>query len=102
MIYKVKAKYNKETAKEFFQKLSDGTIHDQHPDGAEIVSSMKRAKITAPGIIEWYEMCFCPTPLQHEKATVYNFYVSDLTTARVDDYDKVEGESFWLYLNSLI
>ncbi len=50
---------------EFYQKLTDGTIQNQKPDGQEIVNSMKRAKITAPKIIQWAEMCFCPTPLKH-------------------------------------
>ena len=100
MIYKVSAKYKKEKANEFFAKLTDGSISSQEPDGKEIVSSMKRAKIIEPGIIEWYEMCFCPSPLQHERATVYDHYLSDINTEIVEDYGEVEGESFWSYLDS--
>ena len=74
MIYKVRAKYKKEHANEFFKKLTDGSISNQKPDGNEIVSSMKRAKIIEPGIIAWYEMCFCSSPLKHERSTVYDFY----------------------------
>ena len=58
MIYKVRAKYKKERASKFFERLTDGTISSQKPDGKEIVSSMKRAKIIEPGIVEWFEMCF--------------------------------------------
>jgi len=101
MIYKVRAKYKKEGASEFFKKLTDGSISSQTPDGKEIVSSMKRAKIIEPGIVEWFEMCFCSSPLQHERATVYDLYLSDITTEIVDDYGEVEGESFWSYLNSV-
>ena len=101
MIYRVRAKFINEVATEFFEKLTDGTINSQKPDGKEIVESMKRAMITEPGVIEWCEMCFCPTPLQHERATVYDHYLSDMTTELVDDYGDVEGESFWSYLNSL-
>jgi len=101
MIYKVKAKYIKEKAREFFEKLSDGTISSQKPDGTEIVSSMKRAKITQPETIEWFEMCFCPIPLKHERATIYDIYLSELTTELVEDYEQIEGKSFWSYLNSI-
>ncbi len=101
MIYKVRARYNIEKAGTFFKKLSDGTISSQKPDGQEIVASMQRAKITEPGVIEWFEMCFCSSPLQHERATVYDLYLSDITTEIVDDYGEVEGESFWSYLNSV-
>ena len=59
MIYSIKAKFNEKKMREFFQKLSDGTSENQKPDGLEILNSMKRAKITRPGIIEWSEMCYC-------------------------------------------
>jgi len=101
MFYKVKAKFIKEKASEFFEKLTDGTVSNQKPDGIEIVASMKRAKITELGIIEWFEMCFCPTPLQHERATVYDLYLSDITTELVNDYEEVQGKSFWSYLKSV-
>ncbi len=39
MIYKVQARYIEEKANEFFQKLTDGTIASQQPDGKEIVST---------------------------------------------------------------
>ncbi len=101
MIYKVRAKYKKERASEFFEKLTDGSISSQKPDGKEIVSSMKRATIIETGIVEWFEMCFCSSPLQHERATVYDLYLSDITTETVEGYGEVEGESFWSYLDSI-
>ena len=101
MIYKVRAKYKEERANEFLNKLTDGSISSRQPDGKEIVSSMKRAKIIEPGIIEWFEMCFCPSPLQHERATVYDHYLTNISTEIVDDYGDVKGESFWSYLNSV-
>jgi len=102
MIYKVRAKFIKERTSEFFEKLTDGSISSQKPDGKEIVSSMKRAKIIEPGIIEWFEMCFCSSPLNHERVTVYDHYLSDLTTELVDNYGDVKGESFWSYLMSTV
>ena len=100
MIYKVSAKYCGEKASEFFQKLTDGTIARQKPDGEEIVASMKRARITHPGVIEWYETCYCPMPLQHERETVYDNYLSDIQTVEAEDYGEVKGESFWELLKS--
>ena len=75
MIYKIKAKFKEEKMKDFFQKLTDGTIENQKPDGQEILSSMKRAKITQPKTIEWSEMCYCSPPLKHERQTVYDNYL---------------------------
>jgi len=101
MIYKVRAKFIEERLGDFYAKLTDGTINSQRPDGQEIVDSMKRAKLTTPGVVEWFEMCFCPTPLQHERKTHYDFYFSDIETELVEDYGKVEGKSFWSYMESI-
>ncbi len=98
MNYSVKAQYIEEKMGEFYQKLTDGTIQNQKPDGQEIVNSMKRAKITAPKIIQWSEMCFCPTPLKHERETVYNHFLTDLETKTIDDYVEFDGESFFDFL----
>ena len=98
MIYSVKAKFIKEKMKEFFQMLTDGTIENQKPDGTEILNSMKRAKITESGIIEWSEMCFCPSPLKHERQTVYDKFFSNMEIEIIDDYTEFEGESFFDYL----
>ncbi len=100
MIYKIRARIIEDKLGEFFAKLTDGTIKNQKPDGKEIFSSMKRAVITDSGFAEWYEMCLCPAPLQHERATQYDFYFTEMTTKLVDDYGEVEGESFWSYMKS--
>ncbi|MCH8860741.1 MAG: hypothetical protein IH843_06375 [Thaumarchaeota archaeon] len=98
MNYSVKAQYIEEKMGEFYQKLTDGTIQNQKPDGQEIVNSMKRAKITAPKMIQWSEMCFCPTPLKHERETIYNNFLTDLETKTIDDYVEFDGESFFDFL----
>jgi hypothetical protein len=89
MIYSVKARYIEKKMEEFYQKLTNGTIQNQKPDGYEIVNSMKRAKITEPNIIQWSEMCLCPTPLKHER---------DMETEIIDDYVEYEGVSFMDFL----
>ena len=76
MIYNVRAKIIEEKLDEFYERLTDGTINNQLPDGEEIVSSMKRAVLTEPGLIEWFETCFCPNPLHHERETQYDSYFS--------------------------
>ena len=98
MIYSIKAKYIEEKMAEFYQKLTDGTIQTQKPDGQEIINSMKRAKITGPKIIQWSEMCFCSPPLKHERETIYNHFLTDLETKTIDDYVEFEGESFFGFL----
>lgn len=94
MIYTVKARYREDRLKEFYKKLFDGTILKQKPDGKEVAASMERARVTAPGVIEWSEMCFCPTPLKHERETVFDLYLKDIETQEVPDYVEFEGEPF--------
>jgi len=97
-IYSIKARYIEEKMKEFYQKLTDGTIQNQKPDGQEIINSMKRAKITKPNVIQWSEMCFCSPPLKHERETVYNQFLEDIKTYVIDDYVEYEGEFFMDFL----
>lgn len=94
MIYSVKARFIEEKMKEFYQKLTNGTIQNQKPDGQEIINSMKRAKITEPNIIQWSEMCFCSPPLKHERETVYDHFFTDMETEVIDDYVEYTGEFF--------
>ena len=100
MIYKVKARVIDETIGEFYRKLADGTVAKQRPDGEEIVASMKRAVLTGPDIAEWYEMCFCPTPLEHERQTQYDFYFTDMTTEPANGYGEIQGASLWSHMAS--
>jgi hypothetical protein len=94
MIYQVKAKFNYDKAQEFYRKLTDGTIDKQRPDGSEIVNSMNRATIDNNGDINWTELCFCPTPLQHERAAVYDTYFTDMKTEPILNQKIIEGSSF--------
>ena len=58
MKYRVVANYIEAKLPEFYRKLTDGSIESERPDGREIVASMKRARITEPGVIQWYETFF--------------------------------------------
>ena len=101
MFYSIKAKFIQENMKDFFQKLTDGTIENQKPDGTEILNSMKRAKIIEPGIIQWSEMCFCSPPLKHERQTVYDKFFSEMEINNIDDYVEFKGKPFFDYLSEL-
>ena len=72
MLYRVEAKFHNNLLEEFFTKLTNGTIESQKPDGEEILASMRRAKIKDNLSLEWYEKCFCATPLKHERETIYD------------------------------
>src|SRR5215472_17232805 len=100
MIYKVKARVIEEKIGEFYRKLADGTVAKQRPDGEEIVASMKRAVPTGPGVAEWYEKCFCPTPLYHERKTKYDFYFTDMTTAEAEGDGKIKLKALGEYMAS--
>jgi hypothetical protein len=100
MFYKVKARVIDDTIGEFYRKLADGTVAKQRPDGEEIVASMKRAVLTGPGVAEWYEMCFCHTPLYHERLPQYDFYFTDMTTEPAKGCGELRGASLWSYMAS--
>ena len=101
MIYHVRARFKEHTAAAFLAKLTDGTISRQRPDGSEIVASMARAVLTPSGLVEWSEICFCPTPLLHERATVLDQHFDDLETDPIDAHTTYDGRPFMEYLNEL-
>ncbi len=101
MLYRVRAKLIQNHMGEFFTKLTDGTIEHQEPDGPEIVASMRRAKLTSPGVIEWSETCYCPTPLAHERGTVYDHFLSEIEAEKIPSRPTIQGDSFWDYLKTL-
>jgi len=101
MKYSVVAHFQEAGAVEFISKLTDGTIENQEPDGREIIASMERARVDADGLIRWSEVCYCATPLEHERQTVYDYYFTDLQTHEVDNHVEAEGQPFMEYLKQL-
>ena len=53
---------------------------------------MERARVQPDGRVRWSEMCFCPTPLAHERETVLDRHFTDIETEEVDRYREFEGE----------
>ena len=98
MLYAVRARFIPEKLEEFRAKLKDGSIRGQKPDGEEICASMMRARVTKPGLVQWTEECYCATPLQHERETVYDHYFTELTATEVPEHAEYEGDSFMVLL----
>ena len=101
MHYRVRGRLREETAAEFRRLLRDGTIARQRPDGQEIVESMERAVVTNGVVVEWSQVCYCPTPLQHERATVYDRFFDDLATEPAEGRLSHDGRSFLAHLDEL-
>jgi hypothetical protein len=76
---------------EFHTRLTNGSIAPQHPDGAEIVAAMKRARTAADGMVRSTETCYCPTPLQHERATVLDRYFTGIEARVIDKAETFDG-----------
>jgi hypothetical protein len=91
MLYAVSAKLIPDRALEFNTRLSDGSIAAQRPDGAEIVAAMKRARVAPDGAVRWTETCYCPTPLQHERATVLDHYFAEIEIRAIDKTETFDG-----------
>ncbi len=101
MIYRVRARFRTDTAAAFLKKLTDGTVQQQTPDGPEIVASMNRAVLNGAGEIEWSEMCFCNSPLAHERATVLDAHFDAISTEVIEEHQQYNGEPFVKYLKQL-
>jgi hypothetical protein len=84
MLYAVSARLIPDRGPELRTRLTDGSIAAQRPDGAEIVAAMQRARVAPDGTVRWTETCYCPTPLQHERATVLDRYFTGIETDVID------------------
>ena len=101
MIYHVRASLREENAAALLVKLTDGSVASQRPDGPELVASMDRAVINAEGKAEWSEMCLCPSPLFHERATVLDQHFDDITTQPIEVHVNYSGKSLMEHLRAI-
>ena len=99
MRYTVRARLIPGTAADLLRKLTDGTVARQKPYGREVVASMERAVIDDEGVVRWSEVCYCPTPLEQERANVYDQHFTAIETQEVEDYVQFEGEALMEYLS---
>ena len=102
MIYRVTATFKSDTAAELRQRLEDGSIAAQRPDGREIVDSLRRAVVRDTGQIVWSEQCYCQPPLAHERATILDHHFDDVTTEAVADHERYDGRPFMEYLDAMV
>ncbi len=102
MFYRVTARLRTDTGADFLRKLTDGTIESQSPDGREIVDAMNRAVLSDDGNVSWSEVCYCRTPLAHERATVFDKHFEALETEVIDGYQNYDGRSFMEYLAEIV
>ncbi len=91
MIYAVSGHLIDDKRAEFHRRLTDGTIAAQRPDGAEIVASMRRARVGEDGTVRWTELCYCSPPLRHERETVLDRYFIDINTEPVEAHAPFVG-----------
>ena len=91
MIYKVRARLRPGTEAALLEKLTDGTVAGQRPDGAEIVASMERAVMAGDGQVEWSETCYCSPPLAHERATVLDHHFDAISAREITAYEQYDG-----------
>ncbi len=96
--YAVSGQFLLDKSTQFLQLLNDGTIARQKPDGQEIAAAMQRAVIDQEGTVRWSEVCYCPSPLQHERETVYDRFFTDLETREVESYQDFSGKPFLEFL----
>jgi hypothetical protein len=101
VIYRVTARFRTDTATELRDRLADGSIAAQRPDGQEIVDSLHRAVMTDTGDVQWSEMCFCDPPLAHERATILDHYLDVVATEPIANYEPYEGRPFMEYVQTL-
>ena len=92
MIYKVRARLRPGTEAALLEKLTDGTVASQRPDGPEIVASMARARIGGDCVVRWTETCYCGSPLAHERETVLDRYFTGIETAPAEAHAEFDGE----------
>jgi len=82
--YCVRAHLKPTQAAELLEELTTGRIRQLKPEGTEIHRALSQARVHGDGTVEWGEMCFCATPLDHERQTVLDRFFDGLTTREVE------------------
>lgn len=98
MIYSVRARWLSHAAADFYRQLIDGTLAKEHPAGREILASMRRARVTAPNVVQWTESCHCQPPLDRDRRTVYDSHFGDMEATPVHEHDLQPGQPFMQFL----
>jgi hypothetical protein len=62
---------------------------------------MKRAVLADNGDVLWSEVCYCPTLLTHERATVFDEHFEALETDVIEGYQDYDGRPLMEHLAEL-
>ncbi len=57
--------------------------------------------VNESGEIVWSELCYCNSPLAHERQTVLDEHFDDISTEVIEAYEEYEGRPFMDYLAEL-
>lgn len=85
MHYEVRARVKDGKDRELYEAIEDGTMERIGPDGREMRRAFNTA-IVKDGVVIWNMTCFCPTPLQHERAAFLDNYFFDIQTEIVEPF----------------
>lgn len=100
MKYLITTQVDRNRSWELLEKLIDGTIKRQSFDGAEIAKGLESAKVIN-NTIQFYMICYCRIPLEHEKEIVFDIYFHDLEITPASEEKPLDGENFIEYLKKL-
>ena len=68
MRYLVTARVKRDQGERLEQAIDDGTLGLGSVAGDEYLRNMEAARALEDGRVQWVETCFCPVPLQEERA----------------------------------
>lgn len=74
MRYLVRARIKPGKEEALLRAIEDGTLGAGSVAGGEYIRNMNNARFCDDGTARWVEICFCPTPLQEERAYWEEFF----------------------------
>ena len=97
MRYLVTARLKADRKHSLLEAIDDKSLGRGSVAGGEYLRNMNQARKTADGQLRWVEVCFCPTPLQEERAYWEEYF--DLERVQ-DAHDRnrcrdLNGEEPW-------
>jgi hypothetical protein len=97
MRYLVTARPKRERRNSLARAIADETLGQGSIAGDEYLRNMEAARERDDGLVQWVEVCYCPTPLQEERPFWEEYFVLEKVQdahARSRCRD-VNGEEAW-------
>ncbi len=97
MRYLVKARVKPGREQALHQAIADGSLGRHSVAGDEFLRDMQQARRLADGTAAWVEVCFCPSPLEEERAHWEKFFeLLSVREAHARSHCRHEnGTEFW-------